>query len=67
MNVIQEELEKIMQRLSGEQLKSLLDYARKLDFEQLSPEEKNEFDAGQAEIARGEWVDWDELRKELDV
>ena len=30
--------------------------------EELTPEEVVEIEAGKAEIARGEWVDWDDLK-----
>lgn len=64
MSATREELEKIICRLSPDRLKLLLDYARHLE-EELTPEELADIEAGKAEIARGEWVDWDDLKREL--
>ncbi len=66
MSVIQEELERIIRRLSAKQLKLLLDYARELE-EGLTPEEVADIEAGKAEVARGEWIDWDDLKRELNL
>lgn len=66
MSVIRKELEAIIMRLPVEKLKLLLDYAHELE-EELTPEEIAEIEAGKAEIARGEWVDWDELKRELNI
>lgn len=38
----------------------------KIKLERIS-EDIAEFEAGKAEITRGEWIDWDELRKELNL
>lgn len=67
MSAVLKELETIIRRLPPSKLEQLLDYARELVEEEVTPEEIAEFEAGKSEIARGEWVDWDELRKELNL
>lgn len=66
MSAVRKELERIICRLTPENLKLLLDYARELE-EELTQEEIADIEAGKAEIARGEWVDWDELKRELNL
>ncbi|MGQ9533353.1 MAG: hypothetical protein ACUVTQ_11225 [Desulfotomaculales bacterium] len=67
MNPVYRELEEIIGRLPLVKLRLLLEYARVLESEEFTPEEMADAEAGKAEIARGEWVDWDELKRELDL
>ncbi|BCV22904.1 hypothetical protein [Moorella sp. Hama-1] len=67
MSAMREELEKIIHRLQAKQLKLLLAYARELEDDKLTPEDIADIEGGKAEIARGEWVDWDELKRELNL
>ncbi len=67
MSAVRSELEKIIGRLSPDKLRLLLEYARNLENDELTAGEFAEIEAGKAEIARGEWVDWDVLRRELDL
>jgi hypothetical protein len=67
MNPIHKELEEVIGRLPLEKLVLLLEYARVLELEEFTQEEMADVEAGKAEIARGEWVDWDELKRELDL
>jgi hypothetical protein len=64
---MREELEKIIHRLPAKQLKLLLSYARELEDDELTSANIADIEAGKAEIARGEWVDWDELKRELNL
>lgn len=66
MSAILKELEEIVRRLPPEKLKLLVAYAHGLD-DTLSPEEIEDIKAGKAEIARGEWVDWDDLKREFNL
>ncbi len=65
--------ERDSQRITGDrapsatgELKLLVAYAHGLD-DTLNPEEIEDIKAGKAEIARGEWVDWDDLKRELNL
>lgn len=66
---VRDELRQIIDRLSDEQASELLDEIRwmLLDEETLPAEQLAEVLEGKAEIARGEWVDWDDLRKQLNL
>ncbi len=66
MSAIIKELQEIVRRLPTEKLKLLVEYAHGLE-DALSPEEIEEIKAGKAEIVRGEWVDWDDLKRELNL
>ena len=67
MRAIYDELERIIHRLPPASLKLLLKYAKELEDEELTPDEIADIEAGKAEIARGEWVDWDDLKRELNL
>lgn|GEM_PF-1046406 len=67
MSAVRSELEKIIGRLSPDKLRLLLEYARNLENDELTAGEFAEIEAGKAEIARGEWVDWDVLKMELEL
>lgn len=67
MSAIYDELERIIHRLPPAGLELLLKYARQLEDEDLTPDEIADIEAGKSGIARGEWVDWDDLKKELDL
>jgi hypothetical protein len=66
VSALLKELKEIVRRLPQEKLKLLVAYARGLDAA-LSPEEIEDIKAGKNEIARGEWVDWDDLKRELNL
>jgi hypothetical protein len=67
VSAVRSELEKIIGRLSPDKLRLLLEYARNLENDELTAGEFAEIEAGKAEIARGEWVDWDVLKMELEL
>jgi|GraSoiStandDraft_51_1057287.scaffolds.fasta_scaffold352779_2 hypothetical protein len=62
-----EELLRIVDTLSDEDAAELLDYAHWLqqDNETLSPQEAARVQRGEEQLARGETVAWDDLRREL--
>ncbi|MDA8335417.1 MAG: hypothetical protein M0Z41_10595 [Peptococcaceae bacterium] len=66
MSAVLQELEDIVRRLPTDKLKLLVEYAHGLD-DGFSPEEIAEIQAGKAEIARGEWVNWDDLKREFNL
>ncbi len=62
-----EELRRIVDALSDEDAAELLDYAHWLrqDNETLSTQEAARVQRGEEQLARGETVAWDDLRREL--
>ncbi|HUW63143.1 MAG TPA: hypothetical protein VMW83_00300 [Spirochaetia bacterium] len=66
MSAVLKEVEDIVRRLPTEKVKLLVEYAHGLD-DGFSPEEIAEIQAGKADIARGEWVGWDDLKRELNL
>ncbi|MDD3880432.1 MAG: hypothetical protein PHP26_10690, partial [Syntrophomonas sp.] len=50
------QIEEIIQRLPVEKLEILLEIARDIENEELSPEDIADIEAGKTEIERGEWV-----------
>ena len=65
MNTSIKQIEEIIRRLPVEKLEILLQLAKDIEQEELSPEDIADIEAGKAEIERGEWVKWDELKQEL--
>jgi len=55
------QIEEIIQRLPVEKLEILLEIARDIENEELSPEDIAYIEAGKTEIERGEWVSLDEF------
>ncbi|WP_061213678.1 hypothetical protein [Syntrophomonas wolfei] len=55
------QIEEIIQRLPVEKLEILLEIARDIENEELSPEDIADIEAGKTEIERGEWVSLDEF------
>jgi len=66
VSAVLKEVEDIVRRLPTEKVKLLVEYAHGLD-DGFSPEEIAEIQAGKADIARGEWVGWDDLKRELNL
>lgn len=56
------QLVRIIRYLSKEKLARLLKYAENLD-DELTPEDMADIKAAKAEIARGEWVSLDEVKR----
>ena len=54
-----------LRRLPPKGLTAVQDIVRALleDAEELTPQELAEVEAGEAEIARGEWIHWEEMRR----
>ncbi len=54
-----------LRRLAPEGLTAVQGLVRALpeDAEELTPQELAEVEAGEAEIARGEWIHWEEMRR----
>lgn len=65
MNTSIKQIEEIIRRLPAEKLEILLQLAKDIEQEELSPEDIADIEAGKTEIERGEWVKWDELKQEL--
>lgn len=65
MNTSIKQIEEIIRRLPVEKLEILLQLAKDIEQEEFSPEDIADIEAGKAEIERGEWVEWDELKREL--
>ena len=65
MATVKEELIEELNHLRVKDLVTVREFVRVLleEEEDLTPEEAAEFDAGQAEITRGEWVRWEEIRR----
>ncbi|MGI6488344.1 MAG: hypothetical protein ACOX2B_08540 [Syntrophothermaceae bacterium] len=61
------QIEEIIKRLPAEKLEILLEIARDIENEVLSPQDIADIESGKAEIERGEWVEWDELKRELNL
>ena len=61
MNTSIKQIEEIIQRLPVEKLEILLEIARDIENEELSPEDIADIEAGKTEIERGEWVSLDEF------
>jgi len=59
------QIEEIIQRLPVEKLEILLEIARDIENEELSPEDIAYIEAGKTEIERGEWVSLDEFCQPL--
>lgn len=65
MNTSIKQIEEIIRRLPIEKLEILLQLAKDIEQEEFSQEDIADIKAGKAEIGRGEWVKWDELKQEL--
>jgi len=65
MATVKEELIEELNHLRVEDLVTVHEFVRVLleEEEDLTPEEAADFEAGRAEIARGEWVRWEEIRR----
>lgn len=65
MEAVKEQLIEELNRLRAEDLVAVRELVRVLleEEEDLTPEEAADFEAGRAEIARGEWVRWEEIRR----
>ncbi len=57
-----EQIEEIIKRLPTQKLEILLEIAKDIEQEYIL-----DIELGKAEIERGEWVDWDDLKRELDL
>lgn len=64
MAKLEERLLQDLRRLAPADLAAVRDFIRVLleEAEELTPEERAEMEAGEAEIARGEFVRWEEIR-----
>ncbi len=65
MSTAQKELWEIITRLTEAQQKKLLNFAQGIEDDDATPDEIAEIEAGKAEIDRGEWSDWEEVKNEL--
>jgi len=65
MAKLEEQLLQDLRRLAPADLEAVRDFIRVLleEPEKLTPEEQAEVEAGEAEIARGEYVRWDDVRR----
>lgn len=65
MTALKEELIRQLDRLSDHELAEVLDFVRVLqqEPEELSPEEVEDLRASQSEVARGEWVRWQDIKR----
>ena len=65
MGAVKDQLIEELNRLSPADLAAVQELVRMLleEEEDLTPEEAADFEAGRAEIARGEWVRWEEIRR----
>jgi phage FluMu protein gp41 len=57
------QLARIVRSLSKEKLARLLKYAEELE-EELTPEDIEAIERGKAQIARGEWVSFEEVKRQ---
>lgn len=57
------QLARIVRSLSKEKLARLLKYAEELE-EELTPEDIAAIERGKAQIARGEWVSFEEVKRQ---
>jgi predicted transcriptional regulator len=62
---VKEELMRELDQLPPEELAAVRNYVRVLrqQPEELTLEERADVEAGEAEIARGEWVNWEDIRR----
>lgn len=67
MSTAIKQIEEIIKRLPAQKLELLLEIAREIEQEELSPEDIADIEAGKTEIERGEWVEWNELKRELNL
>lgn len=61
------QIEEIIKRLPAQKLEILLEIARDIEQEELSPADLAEINLAKAEIEAGEQVEWDELKRELNL
>lgn len=57
------QLARIVRSLSKEKLARLLKYAEELE-EEMTPEDIEAIERGKAQIARGEWVSFEEVKRQ---
>lgn len=67
MSTAIKQIEEIIKRLPAQKLELLLEIAREIEQEELSPEDIADIEAGKTEIERGDWVEWNELKRELNL
>lgn len=65
MSAIREELTKLLESLPEEELTQVRDFVKVMleEPEELIEEEWQEVREGEAEIRRGEWVRWEDVRR----
>ncbi|MGI6550138.1 MAG: hypothetical protein ACOX4Q_08935 [Syntrophomonadales bacterium] len=59
-----QKIEEIIKRLPAEKLEILLEIARDIENEELSPQDIADIEAGQEEIERGDWVSLDDFSRQ---
>lgn len=59
-----QKIEEIIRRLPAEKLEILLEMARDIENEELSPQDIADIEGGKEEIARGDWVSLDEFNRQ---
>lgn len=65
MTALKEELIRQLDSLSDHELAEVLDFVRVLqeEPEELSPEEAEDLRSSKGEVARGEWVRWQDIKR----
>lgn len=67
MSTAIKQIEEIIRRLPTQKLEILLEIAKDIEQEEFSLEDITDIKVGKKEIEHGEWLEWDELKRELNL